>query len=91
MKQMASPAPWRHAEEVIRDQGGRVVARTGSAPHAVTFQNQADGELVVALRNLAPEIDALLDDLIGTIDARQSVIERLTARVRRLEAQRYGA
>jgi hypothetical protein len=86
IEEMASPGPWLQAEGVIRDRSGRVVARMGGSQQDVTFQDQADGELIVALRNIAAELDSVLDSLTRA----NGTIERLVARVRRLEAQRYG-
>jgi hypothetical protein len=83
---VTSAAPWRHAAGLVVGRGGRILARMGDDHCESTLEDEANGELIVALRNLAPAIEELLD----TVEHQKALIERLAARLRRVEAELYG-
>jgi hypothetical protein len=83
LEQSATDGPWRHQDGRILAARGRLVAVVGSPDRLQTQIESADAELIVGLRNAGAE-------LIEEIWHLQGVIDRLIARVRRLEGELYG-
>jgi hypothetical protein len=79
----ATPEPWSYADGCVRDSNGQIIACICEPSATPGFQQEADGEFIAEVRNNATQ-------LILTISTQQGIIERLQARVLRLEAKLYG-
>lgn len=79
----ATPEPWRYDEGCVKDKKDKVVAYVCDPDSEPDFQQIANGEFIAAIRNAAGE-------LVQTVKEQQGVIERLRARVIRLEEKVYG-
>jgi len=74
---------WVYSDGVVRTRSGQPIARVGSGDVEPTFLDDANGEFIAEVRNAAPY-------LLSKIFEMQGIIERLSGRVVRLEAQVYG-
>lgn len=74
---------WVSSDGEVKTGGGRLIARVGSGDDGPTFQDEANGEFIAEVRNAAPS-------LLNRVFELQAIVERLSSRVVRLEAQVYG-
>ena len=74
--------PWRYSKGRVTDKGGQVIAYICDPSADPDFQQETNGELIAEIRNNAAQI-------LTIISNQQWTIERLQARVLRLESELY--
>jgi hypothetical protein len=78
----ATQAPWSYAEGCVKDKNGKLIAYICEPGAEADFQQEVNGEFIAEIRNVATQFAMM-------ISSQQGIIERLQAKVIRLEAKLY--
>jgi hypothetical protein len=79
----ATEYKWNYCQGHIKTEQDKIVAYVCHPDDKPNFQQEADGEFIACIRNIAPELMEELSTL-------RQVNERLVKRVLRLEEELYG-
>jgi hypothetical protein len=79
----ATKHKWNYYQGHLRTEQDKIVAYVCNPDEKPNFEQEADGEFIACIRNIAPE---LIEELLTL----QQVNERLVKRVLRLEKELYG-